>query len=906
MQLRKVLALRGPNLWANFPVLEAWVDLQELDEVYSHQIPGFNDRLMAWLPTMIEHRCGLGHRGGFFERLRTGTLQGHVLEHVTLELQCLAGTLVGFGKARGTSEPGLYKVVIRYREEELGRACLAIAWRLLEAAREDRPFDIAAEVQALRALADRVCLGPGTRAIVAAAEARGIPVRRMSTDNSLVVLGHGARQRRILTAETDRTGAIAAAIASDKQLTRALLRGAGVPAPDGRPVESAEDAWQAAREIGTPVVVKPRDANHGRGVLTNLTTREQVEAAYHTALKEEGGVLVERYIPGDEHRLLVVGGRFVAAYRGEPPQVVGDGVRTIAQLVTVLNDDPRRGDDWSSPLNFIKLDDVPRLVLADQGYTPESIPPAGVRVRVDRKADLCYDVTDAVHPDVAARAVDAARVVGLDVAGIDVVASDIARPLEDQGGAIVEVNAGPALGTHLEPSEGRPRPVGEAIVEALFPGGADGRIPLAAVTGTNGKTTTTRLIAHIASDGGRTTVGMTCTDGIYLGERRIEAGDCSGPKSAKAVLLNPAVEVAVLEVARGGILREGLGFDRCAVGVVTNVGEGDHLGLAGIGTVEQMAQVKQTVVDVVLPTGYAVLNADDPLVAAMAERCRGGVIYFARDASHPVLAAHLAAGRRGVFVQDGAIWAVEGGRRERLIELSQVPLTHGGRIGFHVENALAATAASWGLGLSFEAIRRGLRTFGGDVEHSPGRFNVFEVGETTVILDFGHNPSALDALVEALEQFPHEYRSVVFAAVGDRSDEAIVRQARILGDSFDRVYLYEEEALQRGRAEGELLRLVCHGLACGSRVGSIPQVPSPHASTMERLPGELAVTEMALAEQQPGELLVILYDALDASLALVQEQLAERRRVARRPRVGIVEEAEGIEYYAPQMIEPGR
>jgi cyanophycin synthetase len=882
MRLRKVLALRGPNIWANFPVLEAWVDLGELDEVYSHQIPGFNDRLMAWLPTMIEHRCGLGYRGGFFERLRTGTLQGHILEHVTLELQCLAGTPVGYGKARASREPGVYKVVIRYRQEELGRACLETAWRLLEAAREDAPFDVAAEIKALRELADRVCLGPGTRSIVAAAEDRRIPVRRMANDCSLVVFGHGCKQRRILTAETDRTGAIAAQIASDKQLTRSLLRASGIPAPEGRPVESAEDAWTAARQIGTPVVVKPRDANHGRGVLVNLTTREQVEAAYATALKEETGVLVERYIPGTEHRLLVVDGKFVAAYRGEPPFVTGDGVRSIAQLVEELNLDPRRGDDWDSPQNFIRLDDVPLLVLAAQGYAPESIPPSGTRVQVHRNADLCYDVTDQVHPEVAARAIEAAGVVGLDIAGVDLVALDVARPLEEQGGAIVEVNAGPGLATHLDPSEGRPRPVGEAVINALFPEGQDGRIPLAAITGTNGKTTTTRLIAHIAADSGRTTVGMTCTDGIYVGGRRIEVGDCSGPKSAKAILLNPAVEVAVLEAARGGILREGLGFDRCSVGVVTNIGAGDHLGIGGIDTLEQMAQVKRTVVDVVLPTGCAVLKADDPLVAPMAEHCKGGVIFFARDGHHPVLAAHREAGKRGVFVEAGWIILAEGPRHERLVRVADVPLTLGGRIGFEVENALAAAAAAWGLGLPVDQLRRGLRTFEGDSEHSPGRFNVFEADDATVILDFGHNPSALEALVEALDEFPHEYRSVVFAAVGDRSDESILQQARILGDSFDRVYLYEEEALQRGRAKGELVGLVRRGLAAGRRVRSVPQLSGLHNGSAPRLPDELTTTEMALAALQPGEMLVILYDALDASLRLVEECLAERRLATAR------------------------
>jgi cyanophycin synthetase len=895
MRLRKVLALRGPNIWANFPVLEAWVDLEELDEVYSHQIPGFNDRLMAWLPTMVEHRCGLGYRGGFFERLRTGTLQGHILEHVALELQGLAGTPVGFGKARGTSEPGVYKVVIRYREEELGRACLETAWRLLEAAREDRPFDVPAEIRRLRELADRVCLGPGTKAIVEAAQARGIPTRRIATDTSLVILGHGARQRRILTAQTDRTGAIASAIASDKQLTRSLLRSAGIPAPEGRAVHSAADAWNAAQEIGAPVVVKPRDANHGRGVVTNLTTREQVEAAYRTALKEECGALVERFIPGAEYRLLVVDGRFIAAYRGDPPYVTGDGRRTIAQLVEELNQDPRRGADWHSQLDILRLDDVPLLVLADQGYTPDSIPPAGARVRVDRNADQCHDVTDQVHPEVARRAVEAARVVGLDIAGVDVVALDIGRPLEEQGGAIVEVNAGPGLAAHLQPSEGQPRPVGEAIVDALFPPGANGRIPIVAVTGTNGKTTTARLVAHIAADRGRVNVGLTCTDGIYAGGRLIDAGDCSGPKSARALLLNPDVELAVLETARGGILREGLGFDRCHVAIVTNIGEGDHLGLAGIETVEQMALVKRTIVDVVLPEGCAVLKADDPLTAAMAPHCKGSVTFFCRDGQHAAMTAHLAAGRRGVFVDRGTIVLAEGDRREALLSLAEVPLTRGGRIGFEVENVLAAAAACWGLGLDAEQIRDGLRTFMGDPVHAPGRFNVVEIDGATAIIDYGHNASALEALVEALEAFPCSRRSVVFSGVGDRSDEALIRQARILADAFDRVYLYEEEALKRGRPDGEIDPLLRRGLALGGRVAEIAETR-----------GERATIEAALQALQPGELLLILYDTLEITQELVQRRLASRRPVGHQGFVRVGEAVGALEFYAVEAVGPGR
>ena len=601
MEFRKVLVLRGPNYWANFPVLEAWLDLGELKDSPSDQLPGFNERLMAWLPTMIEHRCSVGERGGFFERLRRGTWQGHIVEHVALELQTLAGSEVGFGRTRETLEEGVYKVAVEFEEEALGRAALETARLMCLAAVYDRPFDVAGEIEKLRALHQKTRLGPSTASIVRAALARGIPARRLNNE-SLVQLGYGSRQRRILAAETDRTGAIAEAIAQDKELTRTLLRAVGVPVPEGRPVKNADDAWAAAEKIGLPVVVKPQFGNQGRGVATNLKTREQVVAAYEAARQESSFIMVEQFAPGDDYRLLVVGDRVVAAARREPAMVFGDGLHSVEQLVAQVNQDPRRGDDHATALSKIQLDAVALQVLAEQGYTPASVPPIGSRVLIRRNANLstggtATDVTDLVHPAVADRAVEAARMIGLDVAGVDVVAQDIGRPLEEQWGVVVEVNAAPGLRMHLEPSSGKSRPVGEAIVGTLFAEGESGRIPIVAVTGVNGKTTTTRLIGHILRGTGRR-VGMTCTEGIFVDDRRIQTGDCSGPQSAQAVLLNPSVDAAVLETARGGILRAGLGFDRCDVAVVTNIGEGDHLGLNDIDTLEKLARVKRTIVEV--------------------------------------------------------------------------------------------------------------------------------------------------------------------------------------------------------------------------------------------------------------------------------------------------------------------
>lgn len=867
MELRKILALRGPNIWANFPVLEAWVDLGDLKDSPSDSLPGFNDRLMSWLPSMIEHRCSVGERGGFFERLRRGTYQAHILEHVTLELQSLAGSVVGFGRARETLGDGYYKVAIEYEEEELARAALETGRQLCLAAVYDRPFDVVAEVAKLRALYQRVSLGPSTKAIVQAAVARGIPYRRLNT-GSMIQFGFGAKQRRIVAAQTDRTGAVAEEIAQDKELTRELLHAAGLPVAEGRPVDDAEDAWYAAQRIGLPVVVKPQYGNQGRGVATNLNSREQVLAAYAAASQESSHIIVEKFAPGADYRLLVVDGRVVAAARREPAQVRGDGVRTIAELVAEVNQDPRRGDDHATCLSKITLEAIALGVLADQGYTPQSIPPAGATVLIRRNANLstggtAEDVTDRVHPAVAARAVEAARIVGLDIAGIDVVAVDIGRPLEEQHGILVEVNASPGLRMHVEPSSGTPQPVGEAIVASLFPTGENGRVPLVAVTGTNGKTTTTRFIAHVLGQTGRT-VGMTCTDGIFIGNRRIDVGDCSGPRSARNVLLNPAVEAAVLETARGGILREGLGFDQCDVAVVTNIGEGDHLGVAGIETLEQIAQVKRSIVDVVGPQGWAVLKADDPLTAAMAAKCKGSVIYFALDAEDLVLAAHRRQGGRAVYVRDGAIVAGEGDREVIVADLDQVPLTHAGRIGFQVENALATTAAAWALGLTREAIQAGLETFTGDMETCPGRFNLLEIAGATVVVDYGHNPSALVALIDSLEQFPHERRLVVYSAAGDRRDCDMVRQGELLGDAFDTVIIYEDHYL-RGRAPGEIATLFGKGLANGARVAETHDVR-----------GSIKAVQTALQMARAGDLLVLQADCIDETVDYMKQVVAAR------------------------------
>jgi cyanophycin synthetase len=873
MQLRRVNALRGPNIWANFPVLEAVLELGEYDRP-STTFPGFNDRLMAWLPSMIEHRCSYGERGGFFQRLKDGTYPGHILEHTTLELQNLAGTPVGFGKARETSEKGVYKVVVRYQEEDLARECLQTAFRLISAAMHDQPFDVAAEVAKLRDLAHTVCLGPSTASIVTAAKARGIPVRRLN-DGSLVQLGHGAALRRIVAAETDHTSAVAEYIAQDKELTKSLLRSAGVPVPEGEPVANEEEAWQAAQDIGVPVVVKPQYGNQGRGVAVNLRTKEQVVLAYRAAREEGRAIVVEKFAPGVDYRVLVVNGKVIAAARREPPTVVGDGKSTIRQLVDVVNLDPRRGDDHATVLSKIKLDDIGLQVLSEQGLTPDSIVAAGQVVLLRRNGNLstggtATDVTDDLHPAVAASAIDAARMVGLDIAGIDIVAEDIRCPLEEQGGVVVEVNACPGLRMHLQPSSGTPRPVGEAIVDMLFPGANTGRVPIAAVTGTNGKTTTVRLLSHLMRQKGHT-VGMTCTDGIYLNHRRIDTGDCSGPKSARMVLANPQVEAAVLETARGGILREGLGFDRCDVAVVTNIASGDHLGMADIHTPEQIAVVKRCIVEVVPPEGWAVLNAVDPLTAAMKEKNKGKTLYFAIDEAQAVLAEHRAAGGRVAFVRDGHVIVADGPAKESetvLADLAKVPLTMDGKVFFQVENTLAAASAAWCLGATVEQIQAGLANFVSSPRVTPGRFNVLNRGQQTIIVDYGHNSAALEALVQTLPAFPHERRVIMYTAAGDRRDEDIVDQARIIAEHFDVVVIYEDQCT-RGRADGEVIRIMREGFAKGSRLKEIRETR-----------GEFKAIDLTLETLGARDLAIVQADQVDAAVKYVDEVVSYGKPVS--------------------------
>lgn len=716
--IRDIISLRGPSIWTYPPCLEAWIDIGEFEDYPSNLLPGFSKRLSAWLPLLVEHRCNYGERGGFLRRLEEGTWIGHVLEHVSLELMTLGGLPDGFGRTRETTERGVYKLVVSNWQDDVTRLALDLGIELIMAAVNDTPFDLAEATDRMRRKVDRKYLGPSTAAIANAAEARGIPYIRLLDDGNLVQLGYGAAMRRIWTAETDQTSAIAETISRDKDLTKELISSVGVPVPEGREVDDADDAWAAAEDIGVPVVVKPTDGNHGRGVFIDLTTKEEVAKAYAIAIEEGSGVLVERSIQGIEHRLLVVGGKLVAANRSDLITVTGDGEATVQALIDrQINIDPRRGTTELHPLSIIKIDTAAKIELERQNLAADSVPAAGREVLIQRNANHAFDCTDEVHPDTAEVAALAARVVGLDIAGIDLVCQDISKPLAEQGGAIVEVNAGPSLLMHIKPGIGKPRPVGQAIVNNLFAEGLNGRVPLVGISGTHGKTPVAKLLAHLLYLTGKH-AGLACADGLYLGRRQVQKSNAANWSGGRRLLLNRAVEAAVIENGAEVILGEGLAYDRCSVGIVTNVVPADEklerwdVQPTGGEYYTTHRSIYRTQVDVVLPSGTAVLNADDEMVAGFAELCDGKVIFFTVDRDNPLLAAHLAAGECAVSVVDGRVVLLAGQDEVRLCRLGDVPMIGKAKKPEDVASALAAVAAGWALGMSKEILKTGLKTYG--------------------------------------------------------------------------------------------------------------------------------------------------------------------------------------------------
>jgi cyanophycin synthetase len=855
--VRQVRVLRGPNLYAYMPALQITLDIGPYEERPSNSFPGFVERLVEWLPGLHRHECSLKRPGGFIERLHRGTYLGHIVEHVTLELQTLMGFNVSFGRARGAGERGIYTVVIEYKEEEPARTAFETALRMTLAAMHGEPFAVREEIERLLALADDYRLGPSTAAIVAAARRRNIPILRIQPKSSLIQLGYGVYQKRIQASETSLTSAIAVDLCQEKSLTNHLLRQVGVPVPEGRVVQSADEAWETAQTVGPPVVVKPADGNQGKGVSVNLTHEHEIRQAFTIAQQFGETVLVERFVAGHDYRLLVINGKLVAAARRDPAQVVGDGHHTVAQLVDLLNQDPRRRPGHGSSLTRIELNGAVDLTLKQQGLTLRSIPGSGETVRLRRNCNLstggtATDVTDEVHPSNARIAELAAQILALDVAGIDIVCRDISRPLGEQGGAIVEVNAAPGLRMHLHPAFGQPRDVGAPIVEMLYPKESPSRIPIIAITGTNGKTTVTRLVRHMYETA-RWVVGMTCTDGVYIAQEIVLRGDCSGPKSAQAVLLHPHVEVAVLETARGGILREGLAFDECLVGVVTNV-TSDHLDTGEIKTLDELARIKQVVVEAVSDDGAAVLNAEDPLVAEMAAATDARVIYFSHDPDNHVMTAHLAEGEAGVFVEDGMIVLATGEERVELVDLERIPFTLGGRVRFQVLNALAAVAAAWAAGLNPAMIVRALTTFESDDVTVPGRFNLFQLGGVEVILDYGHNAAALRALGEAVGALEPRHTIMALTLPGDRRDEDLIESCVATVPFVDAYVLYDS-LNRRGRGVNEVPELLRSHLP--------PDVPDLLA--VGQPDGILAAWRQA----RPGDRLIVIADEVDEALEIL-------------------------------------
>jgi cyanophycin synthetase len=887
----------GPSLYAHFPVIRLEVDLGALEEWPSGKLgPAFTDPLLAALPGLQEHTCSYGERGGFIRRLTEdeGTWMGHILEHVAIELQNVAGETVTFGKTRSQGAPGHYHVIYQYEQEDVGLEAGRLGVILLEsllpkelqtAGAVPEGFDFATERDEFIRFAQRRALGPSTMALVRAAEERRIPWIRLN-EQSLIQFGHGRYQQRIQATVTTRTPHIAVELASDKEETNRLLANLGLPVPRQRLVQAVDDAVAAAERIGYPVVVKPYNANHGRGISIHLSTAEQVRAAFEIAREHSRSVIVESFITGDDHRMLVINGELVAVARRVPGHVVGDGVHTVEQLVDQVNSDPRRGIGHEKVLTRLVFDQQAETLLARKGYTRETVPADGERVFLRSTGNLstggtATDMTEVVHPDNAGMAVRAVKAIGLDVGGVDFLSTDITESYKDVGGAICEVNAAPGFRMHMAPSEGRARDVAGPVMDMLFPPGSPSRIPIAAITGTNGKTTTARMLAHIQKLAGHH-VGLTSTDGVYIDGQRTVAGDMTGPVATRMVLSDPTVDVAVLEIARGGLLRAGMGVRHCDVGAVLNV-KSDHLGLRGVGTLEQLAQVKRIVVEIARDT--AILNADDPLCLKMADYTEAKhLCYVTMNPTHELVGEHIKAGGRGVVLESGIkgqmITVYDRGAHIPLLWTHLIPATLEGRAMHNVQNAMFAAAMGFSMGLKLEDVRHGLRTFDTTFFQAPGRMNIYDEHPFKVILDYGHNSAAVEAMCQLVERMEVTGRRIcVLAAPGDRRDEDIVEIGKIAAGSFDR-YICRRDDHLRGRKPDEVPHILREALLANGVA----------ADQILVIPDEQAAVDAALREAQPSDLVLIFGDAITRSWKQVIQfrpeappRPAERRRTPREP-----------------------
>ena len=815
MRILELKAMRGPNHWSvrrhNLIIMR--LDIEGLEERPTDKIPGFLERIQALLPTMQSHRCSEEHEGGFWERVQRGTWMGHVIEHIALEIQTLAGMETGFGRTRSTGEHGVYNVVFSYVEEPVGLFAAKAAVSIAQALIDGVDYDLHADIQQMREIREESRLGPSTGSIVQEAVNRGIPYLRLN-GQSLVQLGHGVYQKRIRATITSNTSNIGVEIACDKEETKQLLESYEIPVPKGRVVRTEEGLKDAIEVVGYPCVIKPIGGNHGRGATIGIKTIEEANVALAKAKEISRSVIVERYITGLDHRLLVINHQFVAAAKRTPACVVGDGKRTIADLVAEVNTDPRRGFGHEKVLTQIDIDDHTEKILGKLGMTAQSVPKKDEVIYLKSTANLSTggtadDVTEMVHSYNVFMAERISRIIDLDICGIDIMTDDISKPITENGGAVLEVNAAPGFRMHLDPTGGLGRNVAEPVVDMLFPPGAPSRIPIIAVTGTNGKTTTTRLIAHIMRSIGLR-VGMTCSDGVYIMNRMLMKGDCTGPASAQFVLKDPLVNMAVLETARGGMLRSGLGFEHCDVGICTNVAA-DHLGLKDINTLEELANVKSTVPRSVRKDGYAILNADDELVMAMRKQCDSKIALFSLDEDNRLIRQHCKLGGLAAIYENGYITISKGLWKLRIEKAVNVPLTYGGKAVFNIQNVLPAILAAYVQGVKVEELRQALATFVPSAAQTPGRLNLFQFRNFQVVVDYAHNPHGFEALGRFIAKIPDTPKIGVIAGVGDRREEDTVNLGRLSARMFDEIIIRQDRNL-RGKTDDQIIELLVKGI----------------------------------------------------------------------------------------------
>jgi cyanophycin synthetase len=872
MKILKVLTLRGPNYWSirHKKCIVMRLDLEDLTERYTSEIAGFYDGLVNVLPSLVEHHCSPGMRGGFLSRVERGTLMGHVIEHVALELQTLAGMPVGFGRTRETATPGIFQVVFEYDNEMAGRYAGRAAVRLCRSIVDTGTYsedELQQDIEDLKELKIQSSLGPSTEAIVKEAEARGIPWTELNV-RYVIQFGYGVNQRRIQATLTNTSSILGVELACDKEGTKTILRNAGVPVPVGTVIRYFDELQDAIEYVGGyPIAIKPLDGNHGRGITLDITKPETAEKAYDkaSAASKTNSVIVERFYKGNDYRVLVVNGKVVAVAERIPAHVIGDGRSTIDELIHQTNRDPRRGDGHDNVLTRIEVDENVLSLMDEQGCTLDSVLPEGKHCYLRATANIstggiAIDRTDIVHPENLWLFARIAKIIGLDVAGIDVITPDISRPLRDVNGVIVEVNAAPGFRMHVAPSEGLARNVAGAVLDMLYPHGSPSRIPILAVTGTNGKTTTTRLLAHIMKQTGQA-VGYTTTDGTYIGDYLVEPGDNTGPQSAQVILCDPMVEIAVLEAARGGILRSGLGFDSCDVGVVLNVAA-DHLGIGDIDTVEQMAKVKGVLAETVMPSGYAVLNADDPLVVEMAERVKAQVAYFSMNPDSEIIQRHTEAGGLAAVYENGYISILKGDWTLRVEQAVNVPLTLGGKAPFMIANCLAACLAAFSQGVKIELIQAGLATFVASADQTPGRMNLFNLGDYHALIDYAHNPASYEALAGFVNNWDGTKIGVV-GGPGDRRDEDFVTLGRLAAEMFDEIIIKEDDDT-RGRPRGDGADLIRQGVE-----QVIGRVPDPKVR-YETILDETQAINTTLDEAPKGSLVVILPESVTRAISLIK------------------------------------